>query len=91
MHFHSFFFFTNILLALAFWGAEVWAPDHAAVTGLAIAAYVYIRIYLFRAMRVVYGQGFWATSFKYIRLGLAYMLSPVATFIGLLVYTAVTL
>ena len=91
VHFHSFFFFINILLALAFWGAEAWAPDHAAITWLAIAAYVYIPIYLFRAMRVVYGQGFWATSFKYILLGLAYMLSLIATFLGLLVYTAVTL
>jgi hypothetical protein len=91
VHFHSFFFFINILLALAFWGVEAGAPDHPAITWLAIAAYVYIPIYLFRAMRVVYGQGFWTTSFKYIVLGLAYMLSLVATFIGLLVYTAVTL
>lgn len=91
VHFHSFFFFINILLALAFWGTAAWAPDHAALTGLAIAAYVYIPVYLFRAMRVVYGQGFWVTSFKYILLGLAYILSLIATFIGLLVYTAVTL
>ena len=91
VHFHSFFFFINILLAMVFWGAEAWAPDHGSITGLAIAAYVYIPVYLFRAMRVVYGQGFWTTSFKYILLGLAYFLALLTTFLGLLLYTAVTL
>jgi hypothetical protein len=48
-------------------------------------------VYLFRAMRRVYGQGFLATAFKYILLTAAYFTCLVLTFIGLITYTALTL
>jgi hypothetical protein len=58
------------------------------ITGV---AFIYLPVYLFRAMRVVYGQGFFATLFKYVLLGLAYLLALLATFLGLVAYTAFTL
>lgn len=91
VHFHSFFFIVNIALALAFWGGEAWAPDRLPLEALGVAAYIYIPVYLFRAMRLVYEQGFWATLFKYVLLGLAYLFALLTTFLGLLLYTAVTL
>jgi len=91
VHYHSFFFLLNIALIMLRWGADLVAPGGVPLTVLTVAAFVYIPFYLFRAMRVVYGQGFWTTSFKYILLGLAYFLALLTTFLGLLLYTAVTL
>lgn len=91
VHYHSFFFLLNIALVLARWSAEVVLPGRAPLTLLTLAAYTYLPVYLFRAMRLVYGQGFWATSFKYVLLGLAYLVALLATFVGLVLYTAVTL
>jgi hypothetical protein len=91
VHYHSFFFLLNILLIVARWGAELVAPGTLPLGLLTAAVFVYIPVYLFRAMRVVYGQGFWATSFKYIVLGLAYLTALLTTFLGLVLYTAVTL
>jgi hypothetical protein len=91
VHYHSFFFLLNIMLIVARWGAELVAPGALPLGVLTGAVFIYIPVYLFRAMRVVYGQGFWATSFKYIVLGLAYLTAMLTTFIGLVLYTAVTL
>jgi hypothetical protein len=91
VHYHSFFFILNILVILLRWGAEVLLPGRIPLTPLTAIAYIYIPVYLFRAMRVVYGQGFWATSFKYVLLGLAYLLALVATLLGVILYTAVTM
>jgi hypothetical protein len=91
VHYHSFFFILNILLIAIRWGAGAVAPGLVPLTLLTVAAYIYLPVYLFRAMRVVYGQGFWATSFKYILLAFAYVLALLTTFLGLVFYTAVTL
>jgi len=91
VHYHSFFFLLNIMLIVARWGAELVAPGALPLGVLTGAVFIYIPVYLFRAMRVVYGQGFWATSFKYIVLGLAYLTALLTTFLGLVLYTAVTL
>ncbi len=91
VHFHSFFFILNILLIAARWGGEHLAPDSLPLNLLTVAVVVYIPVYLFRAMQVVYRQGFIATGFKYALLGTAYFMALVTTFLGLLVYTALTL
>jgi hypothetical protein len=91
VHYHSFFFILNILVILVRWGAEVFVPGRIPLTPLTVFAYIYIPIYLFRAMRLVYSQGFWATSFKYVLLGLAYLLALLATLLGVILYTAVTM
>jgi hypothetical protein len=91
VHFHSFFFITNIGLIALRWGAETAAPGVLPLTGVTIAAYVYMPIYLFRAMRRVYGQGILATAFKYLLLGGAYLVALMFTLLGVILYTAVTL
>jgi hypothetical protein len=91
VHYHSFFFLLNIALILVRWGAELVAPGRLPLQLVTAAAFLYLPVYLFRAMRVVYGQGFWATSFKYVLLGIAYFIALVFTFLGLVLYTAVTL
>jgi hypothetical protein len=91
VHFHSFFFLLNIAVMVMRWSVEMASPGFAPLGALTAAAYIYIPLYLFRAMRVVYGQGFLATSFKYVLIGFAYLFALIATFIGLLLYTAITL
>lgn len=91
VHYHSFFFMLNIGLIAIRWSAELAAPGRIPLTPLTLVAFVYLPVYLFRAMRKVYGQGFWATAFKYVSLGMAYFLALLITFMGLLVYTAATL
>lgn len=91
VHFHSFFFILNILLIGARWGGDRISPDNLPVNLLTFVVVVYIPVYLFRAMRVVYQQGFLATAFKYMLLGVAYLMALVTTFLGLLVFTAFTL
>jgi hypothetical protein len=91
VHFHSFFFLLNIAVIVFRWGGNLAAPGVLPLDVLTAAAYLYVPVYLFRAMRRVYGQGFWLTSFKYLVLGWAYFSALVVTFIGLLLYTAVTL
>jgi hypothetical protein len=91
VHFHSFFFLTNIALIVIRWGAELAAPGVLPLTALTIAAYVYMPIYLFRAMRRVYGQGIVVTAFKYLLLGSAYLAALIVTLLGVILYTAVTL
>ena len=91
VHFHSFFFLLNILLAALRWGADLAPPGVVPHDLLTAVAYLYVPIYLFRAMRRVYEQGFWLTAFKYLLLFFAYLTALVFTFVGLLLYTAVTL
>jgi hypothetical protein len=91
VHFHSFFFLLNIGLILLHWGADLVVPGSIPLGVLTAIAFIYIPVYLFRAMRLVYGQGVLATTFKYGLLGLAYLIALVFTFLGLVVYTAVTL
>ncbi len=91
VHYHSFFFLLNIGLILLRWGAELVAPGRLPLGMITAVVLAYIPVYLFKALRLVYGQGFWATAFKYILLGLAYLIALLATFLGVLLYTAVTL
>ncbi len=68
VHTHSFTFLLFLLLTL------VTAPLSAGVGSvLTFTAFVYAAWYLFRAMRVVYGQGRALTLAKYLTLGVAYL------------------
>jgi hypothetical protein len=91
VHYHSFFFLINILLVATRWAAELAAPGRLPTDLLTAAVFIYIPVYLFRAMRRVYGQGFLATAFKYVLLGLAYLVALLTTLLGLVLFTAVTL
>lgn len=86
VHFHSFFFLVvtlSILLARTpeFFSAQGW------LTTLAIVAIsIYIPVYLFKALRKVYGQGFALTFIKYCLLFVAYFFCLALTMsLGLLV------
>jgi hypothetical protein len=72
VHFHAFFFLMLTLQVL--WGRLVEAfsgPDWIGVLPI-VATSFYIPIYLYRAMRRVYGQGWLVTFFKYLLLLIAY-------------------
>jgi len=91
VHYHSFFYIFSLLLILLEQGGERLAPGTLPTGLINSAAFIYLMVYLFRALRRVYGQGFWLTLFKYILMGLSYLFALVVTFVGLLLYTAVTL
>jgi hypothetical protein len=56
-----------------------------------VALLFYVPIYLFRAMRRVYGQGRFWTAAKFGVLVISYLVCLVLTGVGLLFYTALTL
>jgi hypothetical protein len=58
---------------------------------LLVALVFYVPIYLYRAMRRVYGQGRIWTATKFSVLGIAYLVCLALTGVGLLFYTALTL
>jgi hypothetical protein len=91
VHYHSFFYIFSLLLILLEQGGERLAPGTLPTGLINGAAFLYLMVYLFRALRRVYGQGFWLTLFKYVLMGLSYLFALVTTFVGLLLYTAVTL
>jgi hypothetical protein len=91
VHYHSLFYLLNTLLILAWWATTPVAAFELIAPLATAAAYVWLPVYLFRAMRRVYGQGFFTTLFKYIFLTLSYFACLVVTFLGLLAYTALTL
>ena len=59
------------------------------VSGLALAAYV--PWYLFRAMRVVYGNGRALTAFKFLAISLLYFVLLGVTFTVGLIYSVLSL
>ena len=96
VHFHAFFFLTGIAVLLLERLAElatgVVANGLAAVQAVLGAVMVfYVPVYLLKAMRRVYAQGWWRTVPKFALLGIAYLFCMVFTGIGLLAYTALTL
>ena len=97
VHFHAFFFLGGLAVLLLQLlqrtaGETALGKGLSAAEGVAIAALViYLPIYLYRAMRRVYGQGPVVTSAKYAVLGIAYVVGLSLTLVGLLLYTALTL
>lgn len=69
LHFHAFAFLAltvEILLARVF-------GDIAVLTGIAVG--IYLPVYLYKAMRRVYGQGRFATVVKFVTLCFAYIIA----------------
>jgi Protein of unknown function (DUF3667)/Domain of unknown function (DUF4286) len=87
VHFHAFFFliltlqvlFNSLMSSLAF------ASD--AGTLVIVAASFYIPVYLYKAMRKVYGQGHLITIFKYLILLITYLTGASFTLLGALLIT----
>ena len=55
------------------------------------AALLYFFVYLYRAMREVYGQGHALTAVKYVVLGASYFAAAMLTLLGAIAFTAMTL
>lgn len=91
VHYHSFFYLLLGIGILLDWvligvgGMETAGPVLFTVFA------IYIPIYLFRAMRIVYGQGRLATAFKYVLLGISYLFSLTLMLAITVTVTAVTL
>ncbi len=97
VHFHAFFFLGALVILLAERAAWL-APGTSFAAGVKIVGSfliavfsIYVPVYLFVAMRRVYGQGRLVTFLKYSTLGIAYLIGMVLTVLGLLFYTALTL
>ncbi len=98
VHFHAFFFLGGLLILLAERAAVAGARhvvrrrrERPSETSSWPSSLFYVPVYLFIAMRRVYGQGRFVTFLKYSALGIAYLFGLVFTVLGLLFYTALTL
>jgi hypothetical protein len=97
VHYHAFFFLGGLAILLA--ERTSWLAPGTAIArggevagGILTAAFViYAPIYLYLAMRRVYGQGRFVTFAKYSMLGIAYLFCMTITAVGLLFYTALSL
>jgi hypothetical protein len=97
VHYHAFFFLGGLAILIAE-RASWLAPGTSFAKGgevaggvLTAALVIYAPVYLYVAMRRVYGQGRFVTFAKYSVLGIAYLFCLVITALGLLFYTALTL
>jgi hypothetical protein len=82
VHFHAFFFLILILqIVLARSYAILPIPDSLGVL-IVIAASFYVPVYLFIAMRRVYGQGRAITALKYVVLTICYLGGVTVTMLG---------
>jgi hypothetical protein len=91
LHFHAFFFLLATLGLLVLFVGGLTPVLDIPVGILSVAGWVYVPIYLFLAMRWVYAQGRLATAFKYVLLGGGYFFALLFTFVGVVIYTALTL
>jgi len=91
LHYHAFGFITLLLLVGAYelgtllgWSASTWR-------GIAWAGTAWLALYLFIAMRKVYGQRLLATTIKFALLFTGYLIGLVLSLTSVILYTALTL
>lgn len=90
VHFHSFFFVILTLTVLFARLPEV-LPGQGIASGLLTTVVtIYIPVYLFVAMRRVYGQSSALTAVKYAVLGVAYLVSLLFSFAAMAFFTALS-
>ena len=86
VHFHAFFFLILILQILFARLAGLLGPEDGVVdtisTLILVATSFYIPVYLYKAMRHVYGQGHLVTIPKYFMLSIAYVTGAAFTMLG---------
>jgi hypothetical protein len=85
VHNHAFIFLALMLK----WGLSALLPFAAGWVGFAVM--LYIPWYVYRSMRVVYGQGRWLTFGKLVLLSFFYLVSGAVMFTLTFVYSALTL
>ena len=88
VHFHAFFFLLLTLQVLYSRLGNAFGLHDALVVLPIVASSFYVPIYLFKAMRRVYGQGWIVTMVKYLALVTAYGLGFSATMLGALAIAA---
>jgi hypothetical protein len=90
VHFHAFFFLILILQILFARLAGLLGPEDGAIDSIStlilVATSFYIPVYLYKAMRHVYGQGHWMTIPKYLILSIAYLTGATLTMLGALLF-----
>ncbi|MDH4053844.1 MAG: DUF3667 domain-containing protein [Gammaproteobacteria bacterium] len=88
VHFHAFFFLMLVLQILLAGIAGLLGPEDGAINSIStliiVIASFYIPVYLYKAMRHVYGQGHLVTLFKYVILLVAYLTGATFTMLGAL-------
>ena len=90
VHFHSFFFLILTLQILfSRLAGAVHLPEAIAILVVVVAAF-YMPVYLYKGMRLVYGQGHLATFSKYIVLVTAYLIGALMTVLAALVFALVS-
>ena len=86
VHFHAFFF---LILTLQILFSRVaglaFVPEPISLL-VVVAASFYIPVYLYKAMRRVYGQGHLLTLMKYLVLSVAYAIGAAITIVGAVVF-----
>jgi len=90
VHFHAFFFLILTLQILFSRLAGLIRLPEAIGILVLVAASFYIPVYLYKAMRLVYGQNFFVTFIKYITLVIAYMVGATLTMLGALLFALVS-
>jgi hypothetical protein len=86
VHFHAFFFLILILQILFARLAGLLGPEDSAIDSIStlilVATSFYIPVYLYKAMRHVYGQGHLVTIPKYLLLSIAYLTGATLTMLS---------
>jgi hypothetical protein len=86
VHFHAFFFLIMTLQILfSRLSTLIRLPEPIAVL-IIVAASFYIPVYLYKAMRHVYGQGHIMTILKYLVMSVAYSIGAAFTMLGALLF-----
>ena len=91
VHYHAFFFLILTLQILFARIAGLLAVPETAVVLTVVATSFYVPIYLFVAMRRVYGQGRLVTFLKYVVLLAAYLFGFTFTMLGALAIAALSI
>lgn len=86
VHFHAFFFLI-LTLQILFMRAMALLPVPEVIPILAVvAASFYVPVYLYMAMRRVYGQGHLVTTMKYLVMATAYLIGASFTLLGAVLF-----
>ncbi|MBT8083560.1 MAG: DUF3667 domain-containing protein [Gammaproteobacteria bacterium] len=90
VHFHTFvFLILTLQILFSRLAGVVSVPDPITIL-VRVTASLYIPVYLYKAMRLVYGQGHVATIAKYVVLSGAYWLGATGTMLGAIVFALLT-
>jgi hypothetical protein len=91
LHVHTFFFVVGLVTVLLSGLLALVPVLEIPVLIVGGAAWLYFLVYLYLAMREVYGQSHRLTAVKYVVLGASYFLAAVLTLLGAVAFTALTL